>query len=62
MSKEYADDTLAKLHALRRLDPYNMTLYWALTIALDFLLHAGQESVDEDIERVKRAYAQEVKP
>ena len=61
MSKEYSQrhDTLAKLHALRRLDPNNMAMYWALTLAVDFLMHCPQESVDEDIERVRRALKME---
>ena len=58
---KHSDDMLAKLHALRRLDPDAGSLYWALTLAIDILLGCD---VDADIERVAkyRAEEQERKP
>jgi len=56
---EYPEGMLAKLHELRRLALYNLPLYWALTLAIDFLLQVPQNMVDEDIERVRKAIAQE---
>lgn len=49
-SNKYSHDLLTRLHALRRLDNCD-ALYWAITIAIDFLLHASQETIDKDIER-----------
>jgi hypothetical protein len=46
---------LAELQQVRRENADNHVVYWALTIAIDYVLGLGKEGIEMDIERLRRA-------
>ena len=46
---------LAELQQIRTENADNRAVYWALTIAIDYVLGLGKEDIEMDIERLRRA-------
>jgi hypothetical protein len=48
------EDTLNRLHAIRRKRPNDIAFYWAMTIAVSLVIGASDTVVTQDITRLER--------
>jgi U3 small nucleolar ribonucleoprotein component len=55
MGREAMTSILAELQQIRTENADNRAVYWALTIAIDYVLGLGKEDIEMDIERLRRA-------